>query len=105
MATALGTVSADPEMRLRMILGEAYQKYADLIRWIGAELEKDERKAPGLEALARKFASDPMKPLLRGISGRDGLVVAIQQGMLEDAVRELRNEHDQPEPLTIEHQY
>ena len=57
--TALNVAGSDPETRLRMILGEAYQKYLELCRWTLDELRKDEPKAPGLIALAERFAGDP----------------------------------------------
>jgi len=55
----LSLASASSDMRLRMILGEAYQKYLELARWIAGELIKDEEKAPGLLMLAGQMAARP----------------------------------------------
>jgi len=51
--------SGSSDMRLRMILGEAYQKYLELARWIADEFIKDDPKAPGLLMLAGQMAARP----------------------------------------------
>jgi hypothetical protein len=52
---ALSMASSDADIRLRMILGEANQKYEELARWVWEQVEKDEAKAPGLTALLEQL--------------------------------------------------
>lgn len=54
----LNIAGTDPEIRLRMILGEALQRYKRLVEWLCDEIVKDETKAPGLTELAEAFADD-----------------------------------------------
>lgn len=44
----LRAVASSPDMRLRMILGETYNKLARVVDTMVDEIEKDEDKAPGL---------------------------------------------------------
>lgn len=53
--TMLSTASADPDIRLRMILGEASRLYDELARWIRTEIEKDEAKATGIAAFSDRL--------------------------------------------------
>lgn len=57
--TALRAAAMSPQMRLEMILGEAYRKYLDLAGWVRDEIEKDEAKAPGLIATAAQLSVTP----------------------------------------------
>lgn len=69
----------DPEMRLRMIMGEAYRKYAEAIRYIQTELAKEPE---AVRLLANKFAGRPdliAKPI------RDATVAHTHQVLLIDA--------------------
>jgi hypothetical protein len=78
--TALAYAQSDPEMRLRMILGEAYAKATAIIDWLRAELYKE----PGaVRRLAEDFAHDP-DLLLRKVEGDVG---ATQLKMLQIALR------------------
>lgn len=53
--TALAAVAVDPAFRLRMILGESYQRFIDVALYAAEQIERDEVKAPGLKALALQW--------------------------------------------------
>jgi hypothetical protein len=81
----LEAASASTTIRLKMILGEAYQKYTDIAFWLAQELAKDEAKAPGLIAAAQQYAKNPA--LLKSNYApvhRD--IVRVQQDLLEEAI-------------------
>ncbi len=66
--TALAHAQADPEMRLRMILGEAYAKIAATVEWLRLEILKE--PVP-VRDVADKFCCDP-ELLLRRVDGDIG---------------------------------
>jgi hypothetical protein len=87
---ALSIASSDPEVRLRMILGEAYQRYSEVFVWMAREIAKDEERAPGLIALAKTWSSD-RRPLLVGYPDFMAEAIgAVQQMLIEDAAVLLR---------------
>lgn len=80
IAAALSAASGSPDFRLRMILGEGYQRLQGVMRWIADEIAKDEAKAPGLTALADQWGTYLPR------DAKDEMVHA-QQQMLIAAVR------------------
>ena len=85
----LSLASSAPNFRLRMILGEAWQKHCDLIRWIADELEKDEEKAPGLWRLAWDMSGDPEEWIRQGTRVQLSQTLVETQGrLLQEAVAE-----------------
>jgi hypothetical protein len=78
--TGLRVVAGDPEMRLQMILGEAYARQRELLDWLAGEIEKDEVKAPGLRELARRVARNESVAGLNALGSRD--MAQIKRGLL-----------------------
>ena len=76
--------SSDPGTRLLMILGDAYQRYLDLARWIAQEIEKDEAKAPGLTRHAL---------LSNGVisHGESAAIADVKDRLLRSAVEDLND--------------
>lgn len=85
----LSIASADPGFRLRMILGEAWQKHLELVRWVADELQKDDDKAPGLCELALDKAHDPGFVSQALPNSVPTLVGDTQERLLQEAVAEL----------------
>jgi hypothetical protein len=82
----LSMASSSPSVRLKMILGEAYQKYGNLLYWLAEEIVKDDDKAPGLIQAAQQYARDP-SILRRSVTTRFRDITDAQQRLLEDALR------------------
>src|SRR5215472_4433929 len=62
LKTALTYGATNPEIRLRMLMGEAFAKWTDLLKWFREELSKE---SPEVQELAnRSIAGD--SPLLLG---------------------------------------
>lgn len=109
----LSIASASPDFRLRMIMGEAYQKYLEIAMWAAEQIGKDEPKAPGLIALAEQYAAHPGK-LAAGFSSRprgdETRIAETQQAIIEAAVlstmfRMFRAvKAHEASPLMIEHE-
>ncbi len=78
---ALLHAQSDPEMRLRMILGEAYSRMNAVIDWLSGELAKESVK---LHDMAAKFDRQP-ELLTRKIGESD--VASAQQKLLALALR------------------
>lgn len=86
---ALSMASEDVDIRLRMILGEANERYEELARWIWQQIEAGETKAPGLVAFAEKISAgkQALAWLMRGRGAPDGVLLT-EARLLERAVAE-----------------
>jgi hypothetical protein len=90
----LRAAAGDPAIRLRMILGEAYQRYLAIARWAAEEIAKDEAKAPGLMAQARLYGLlFPMRP---GLNAGERTVL---QAIATETAGQLEKFINQPPPL------
>ncbi len=102
---ALLMASSDPEIRLRMILGEAYQRYMAVVRWIVDEIGKDEAKACGLRKVAERFAIDPSLLEMKRPAGLTPSAIVTQRRLLIAAVAQMMIATEEAgDPKQIEHQ-
>lgn len=84
--------ASDPEMRLKMIFGETYRAYQDLLFDLTQKLAKESAET---RALARKCVADP------GIIHRwvrDEKISEVQQRLLEAAYPEAEEQKCLPQP-------
>jgi hypothetical protein len=80
--TALHHGATDPEIRLRMLMGEAYAKWHDFMTWFKGELD---REPPEVREMAARFVENA-DLLLRE---RDNKVLAKQLELLSRVTQEL----------------
>jgi hypothetical protein len=77
---ALTHAATDPELRLRMILGEACCKLNDVVSWLRLELEKEKAE---VREMARKFDRQP-ELLARKVAEP---IASVQQRLLHSALK------------------
>jgi hypothetical protein len=92
--TGLTMAAGDPEIRLRMIMGEAYGRLVSLLEWVDGEIRKDNEKVPGLIEHARRAANGGY--LLMGAAPNSPQ--AVQQRLLEEIIRRMEPTVIQAEP-------
>jgi hypothetical protein len=56
-------VATSPDFRLAMILGEAWIRFEEIVSWVAGEIEKDEKKAPGLKLFISECRVMPTPPM------------------------------------------
>ena len=81
---ALMHAAKDPQMRAKMILGEAFSRYIELIRWLERELSKE---SPEVNKMVIGFAQGTPLPWV----GNKESVGEVQRRIAEDWFREVDN--------------